>query len=572
LTIAPGTQIGQYHIVSLLGEGGMGAVYYAEHVVLGRGAAIKTLLPHIARHPMLVQRFVNEARIAAAMNHRNVVDVLDCGQFPSPTAPNAQWYIVLEFLRGMSLGKFIAQHHGKPIELATILHILGEAANGLQAAHERHSLVHRDIKPDNLFLIETEDDPMRVKILDFGIAKLRQPGSGVHTHSQTAMGTPAYAAPEQLRESKHVDGRADVWALGVIAHEMATGLRPWGPTTSVYEIIAQHTALRQAPDPRAQRPDLPAKWAEAVSRAMEPDPGRRWRTPREFARALAEATPTPFSGNGMAILHKYANELTKGSTHSLTVGRPIPAEVAVDRAEIATARERPVASPQPGTISDGIPRLPGTPLAAAPGTAVLSEPIAQPTPTTIGGSAGQSISAAPAGPRPARRVVAVTAAAVTIVGAVVAVVLVATHSSQRREPESTPMQSPLAPDAGGTAVATAAVPDAALAMSSLAIITEPPGAEIFVDGVAKGAAPVDVSLPVGAEVVVRGVLDGYSPANEAVRIGNAPATVRLVLPALPSVAPPDALPPVAPPKSGKGKRRKQPRNDSEDGFDPNDVL
>jgi serine/threonine protein kinase len=107
MPIAPGTMIGQYRVLSLIGEGGMGAVYYAEHAVLGRPAAIKTLLPHVASDAGLVQRFINEARIAAQMNHRNVVDVLDCGMFPSSNAPNAQWYIALEYLHGSSLHKFI---------------------------------------------------------------------------------------------------------------------------------------------------------------------------------------------------------------------------------------------------------------------------------------------------------------------------------------------------------------------------------------------------------------------------------------------------------------------------------
>lgn len=241
MTIGPGTTIGNYRVLSLIGEGGMGVVYHAEHVVLGRQVAIKVLLQHVARQGVLVQRFVNEGRVASQMNHRNVVDVIDCGMFPSSDAPDAQWYIAMEYLHGKSLARFIADYGGKPIDIATIIHIIGEAANGLHAAHERHQLVHRDIKPDNLYLTQTDEDPLRVKILDFGIAKLRQQMGGVQTQSQTAMGTPAYAAPEQLRESKDVDARADVWALGVVTHEMLTGVRPWGLTTSVWEIIAHHT-------------------------------------------------------------------------------------------------------------------------------------------------------------------------------------------------------------------------------------------------------------------------------------------------------------------------------------------
>ena len=393
MSIAPGTLIGQYRVQFLVGEGGMGAVYRAEHLVLGRPAAIKVLLPHVAHNRDLVQRFVNEARIASRMNHRNVVDVLDCGMFPTPDAPNAQWYIALEFLHGVSLRTFI-ENSAKPIDFGTIVHILGEAANGLHAAHEREQLVHRDVKPDNLFLIETEDDPMRVKILDFGIAKLRRQGSGLQTQSQAVMGTPAYAAPEQLRESKSVDARADVWALGVIAHEMLTGVRPWGIATSVWDIIAHHAAMRAGPDPRRFRGDIPEKIAESVSKAMEPDPDRRWRTTRDFARSFAEAVPMPFSGSGMPILEKYAPELTRGSSHSLTVGRRLSPELQARPPDLQASPPE-IRPPKAGalpvptlTISNGIPKV-SSPRVDAPGGPETR------TMSTIGASSGKPWASSP---------------------------------------------------------------------------------------------------------------------------------------------------------------------------------
>jgi len=556
--------IGQYRVHSLLGEGGMGAVYYAEHVVLSRPAAIKVLLPHVARDASLVQRFINEARIAAAMNHRNVVDVLDCGMFPASDAPGAQWYIALEFLRGESVGHFIAARHGQPIEFPVILHILAEAGNGLHAAHERHDLVHRDVKPDNLYLTQTEDDPMRVKILDFGIAKLRIPGSGVQTHSQMAMGTPAYAAPEQLRDSSQVDRRADVWALGVIAHEMATGQRPWGTTNSVYEIIAHHARMTQAPDPRAMRADLPQKWSEVVSKAMEPDVRRRWPSAREFVRALADATPMPYSTSGMAMLEKVAKELTIGSTHSLTVGRPMPPELRPDAGAVATAPERPaLMAPTPATISDGVPRAPGA-------TRVVT-PIAGPI-STIAGSSGQSV-AVPQQER--RRTPRIIGAAVA--GGVALAVIIALSVSRGRDDAGT----------AGTAAKRSTTPDAATpavapAASALAIMSVPTNAEIFVDGVSKGRAPLNLQFPVGTSVEVRAELGGYVASSKTVRIEATPATIQLELPAI-DVAPPDAgVPVVVTPKDKPKPRTTKPKKDPGKGsdagsgsgsnFDPNDVL
>jgi len=564
MTIAPGTLIGQYRALSLLGEGGMGAVYYAEHIVLGRPAAIKVLLPHVARDSSLVQRFVNEARIAAQMNHRNVVDVLDCGMFPSPDAPDAQWYIALEYLQGVSLSKLIADH-GKPIDLATIVHILGEAANGLHAAHERHQLVHRDVKPDNLFVIETEDDARRVKILDFGIAKLRQPGSGIQTQSQTAMGTPAYAAPEQLRESKDVDARADVWALGVIAHEMITGVRPWGSTTSIWEIIAQHTALRKAPDPRAFRADIPAKVAKAISKAMEPEPGRRWRSARDFARALAEATPMPFSGTGMAILEKYASELTQGSSHSLTVGRSLPPELQASPPEILSGRAHPLMA-HSSTFSDGVPRMPSprtSPLGTAPPRTI----------STIGVTSGQAI-AAPA-PRSRGRVIA----GITVIG-VTGLAIAVTFSLSRGSPDAQRDGSPRTTaviDTGSTPFI-----DAAPAMSALAIVSDPAGASIFVDGVSKGRAPLNVQFPTGAEVELRAEMPGHALASRSVTVAGTPTTVRLDLPPLvDAVVAPQPVPlTVTPPKGGRGGShgdRQHPQDStmgsgSDSKFTTNDLL
>ena len=287
MTLVPGMLVDKYRVDRLLGDGGMGAVYLAEHVVLGRRAAIKVLHPHITGNAEIVQRFINEAIGAASLNHRNIIHVLDCGQLPGSGA----WYIALEFLDGESLGSFL-DRQGGPVELATILHIMVEACNGLHAAHERN-YVHRDVKPDNLYLTRTDDDPVRVVVLDFGIAKLNQPAQGVATRSNVVMGTPAYMAPEQLRDSKDVDRLADVFALGVILYEMLTGTRPWGSTTSLYDIIAQHAQMRSPPDPRDRNAAVPASVAAVVMRAMEPDPDRRLSSAKDLGWALAEATPMP---------------------------------------------------------------------------------------------------------------------------------------------------------------------------------------------------------------------------------------------------------------------------------------
>lgn len=561
MPIAPGTMIGQYRVLSLLGEGGMGAVYYAEHSVLGRPAAIKTLLPHVASDAGLVQRFINEARIAAQMNHRNVVDVLDCGMFPSSNDPSAQWYIALEYLQGASLSKFIAES-AKPIDFPTIVHIIGEAANGLQAAHERHQLVHRDIKPDNLFLIETEDDPLRVKVLDFGIAKLRQPSGNAPTRTHSVMGTPAYAAPEQLRASKDVDARADVWALGVVTHEMLTGVRPWGAALSTWEIIAHHASMRAAPDPRAFRPDIPAKLAEVVSRAMEPDLDRRWRSTKDFARAFAEAAPMPFSGSGMIILEKYAPELTRGSSHSLTAGREPPRPVQLNPAEIVTGGRRTRTAPLDPMPGDAPAwPTPGKPLVSGPDTKTIS---------TLGAASGQAIVVPPR----ARRGWVVGGGAFVVVGLAVVVAVIYSRQS------SVATSSGPVPVSANADTGTTISVDAAGAMSALAIISDPDGAAISIDGVPKGRAPLNLQLPVGAEIEIRAEMPGRGPVRRPVAVTATPATVRLELPQMTDAGSATGALPAAPPQrgnrdAGRGDRKRSAGSAAGSGsnnFNPNDVL
>lgn len=582
MTVVPGSLIGNYRVLSLLGEGGMGIVYHAEHVVLGMQAAIKVLLPHVARQGDLVQRFINEGRVASQMNHRNVVKVLDAGTFQTPNAPEAQWYIALEYLHGKSLGRFIADYGGKPIDIATIVHVIGEAANGLHAAHTRHGLVHRDIKPDNLYVTQEDDDPLRIKILDFGIAKLRQEISGVQTQSQTAMGTPAYAAPEQLRESKNVDARADVWALGVVTHEMLTGVRPWGTTTSVWEIIAHHSALKTAPDPRAFRPDTPPKLAEVISRAMEPNPARRWKSTKVYACALAEAVTMPYSANGLAILDKFANELTRASNLSVTVGRQLPAEIHAAPPEIVTARERRVPAQQPESQD---------PLSGPPHFTADGAPAARPI-STLAASSGQSY--AP-GSRTGRvRNVALAIAALAVVaGAVVAISLVVKRSDKNSDTETA--RSTAAVDATVARSDAATPPSIATpSTSALAIVTTPDGAEVFIDGVSRGRAPLNVEMPVGKKVELRADASGYSAATRSIAIETTPQTVRIDL--APLIDAGTTTSPVTPPhtsttaKASSGKntdKRGETQHGqkhgtsagsagastgSDQGFSPNDVL
>jgi serine/threonine-protein kinase len=239
-----GKSLGNYRVVSLLGRGGMGAVYEGEHAVLGRKAAVKVMLPEYSHNSDLVDRFFQEARATARLRHHAFVEVFDSGTLPDGSA-----YLVMELLEGESLGAHLVRRGALP--LGEALTIARHIAEGVGHAH-RNGIVHRDLKPDNVFLARGFDPerPGRIgiKILDFGIAKLSglESGAGSRTRTGTLMGTPLFMAPEQCRGAGRVviDHRADIYALGCILHAMLTAQPPF-PYEGVGEIIAAH--IGQAP-------------------------------------------------------------------------------------------------------------------------------------------------------------------------------------------------------------------------------------------------------------------------------------------------------------------------------------
>jgi eukaryotic-like serine/threonine-protein kinase len=313
-----GVSVGQYECQRLLGEGGTGMVYLAVHRVLNTPRAVKVLRAEWTRYPELVERFVNEARAAAAIRHRNIIGVHDCGQLES-----GERYILLDYLEGGTLARFL-QSHGGPLAPHDAVHVLAEVANGLQAAHDHH-IVHRDLKPDNIYLTSRDGDPRAATILDFGVAKLVERSGGTHSASGGLWGTPVYMAPEQLR-GERVGPEADVFALGVIAYQMMSG----GPLPYQRDEDRQEY-LRLSPvelyerikggpvDLRRHNPQLAPAWIAAISAALEPDPTRRLQTPRQLALRLAEATPGDgFLPSGISMVQTYARELLEVGTSAAT--------------------------------------------------------------------------------------------------------------------------------------------------------------------------------------------------------------------------------------------------------------
>ncbi|HET6147889.1 MAG TPA: serine/threonine-protein kinase [Polyangia bacterium] len=276
-----GQSIGNYRITKLLGEGGMGMVYLAEHPGLGRRVAVKVLHPDLARSDEMVQRLFNEARAANAVGHRGIVEVSDFGVLPSG-AP----YIVMEYLVGESLA--VRMTAAGRLPLGAAVEIAGQAAGALGAAHAQ-GIVHRDLKPDNFFLIRDPHLPGRelLKILDFGIAKLTQrPFSTgeVRTRTGAVLGTPRYMSPEQCRDSRDVDHRSDIYSLGVILYEMLAGEPPF-VSNSWGEMAHLHIGV-SPPGLRSRIAEIPENVEQIVHKALEKNPAARFQSMTELEEAL----------------------------------------------------------------------------------------------------------------------------------------------------------------------------------------------------------------------------------------------------------------------------------------------
>jgi serine/threonine-protein kinase len=272
-----GRTYGSYRLRSRLGQGGMGQVYRADHPDPAKRAAVKVLLPHLCERTQVVGRFFNEAKAASRIKHAGIVEIYDYG-----TNEDGSAYIAMEYLEGESLGARITRGR-LPFDLT--LELAGQVAGALAAAH-REGIIHRDLKPDNIFLVADPSLPhkLRIKLLDFGIAKLAEGSEVEATRAGLVMGTPRYMAPEQTQGAGGVDRTADLYALGCIVYEMISG-RPPFLETSPGEVMAAHI-LEDAQPLRELVPDVPAALADAVTKAMEKTPAKRFQSAIEMARAM----------------------------------------------------------------------------------------------------------------------------------------------------------------------------------------------------------------------------------------------------------------------------------------------
>jgi serine/threonine protein kinase len=479
-------QIGNYKVIQKLGEGGMGVVYLAEHAVIGRQAAIKLLLPAMSANAEAVTRFFNEARATARIKHPGIVEILDCG-----TLANGQAYIVMEFLQGETLGSY-STRYGKLADDPNLARaLIRQVATALGAAHAR-GIIHRDLKPDNVFLASEGGaiDAATVKILDFGIAKLVNPGElPAVTTTRELLGTPVYISPEQCKGAKDLDHRTDVYALGCIAFELLTGA-PVFKARSLAELIASHM-FKEPPALRELEPTVPAALAELVRRMLAKAPEDRPRTMDEIVAAIDGAGVAPALRGGAVLL---------SAARPLSLALPVP-------------------DPSP---SGGVLTL------LAGGTRVGPvEPAEPATGSTFSGLVSEARPEVRA-PSTHKKAWALGAGAAALAG--LALILIARASGGR-----------------GTAAAVStpgsnvvAAPPAAPRTVDIDVEDRPPGLSVTVDG---NAAQVPISLPLGAEphtLVFRA--DGYEPMTKTLD-GTKSRTLVLGMRRTPEPAP--AVPPAS---------------------------
>lgn len=264
----------------------MGVVYEAEGVTGAERFAIKILDREWTRDASVVARFAREGRAASAAASEHIVRVLDGGT--EAGCP----YLVMELLQGEDLGKRLRRRRVLPIDEA--LHILEHVLRGLSAAH-RHGVVHRDLKPDNVLLVDQDGDPCFAKIVDFGMSKIERPAGGTApvalTRRGVVLGTPLYMSPEQARAAPDLDARSDLYSAGAILFECLAGRPP--QVGSTYEQILISICTRDAPDVRRYRPEVSRELAAFVARALAREPDGRYQTADAMLQALALVARSP---------------------------------------------------------------------------------------------------------------------------------------------------------------------------------------------------------------------------------------------------------------------------------------
>jgi serine/threonine-protein kinase len=343
----PGDVLGQYRLEQVLGEGAMGRVFQARHVSLGRPAAVKVLRAEHAKNTHLIQRFFHEARAVNQINHAHIVEILDFVE-EAAVSGRARVYCVMEMLEGQSLTELLTREQPG---VARAVGIVRQVCDALQAAHDV-GVIHRDVKPDNLFVLERDGHDF-VKVLDFGVAKLVAPLGDVPmttTVEGTIVGTPAYMAPEQATGG-NADARTDLYSVGVVLYELLAGHPPF-QAPAFGQLVAQVLSSPPPPLPAHTRSGerIPHALSSVVKRCLAKNPEDRYPSLRELARALEAAAQAPVRSGPPGWM------MAVGAVALLALGAGLMLVRSVLRPEVATVVtgkliRNGIATPSPATAS-----------------------------------------------------------------------------------------------------------------------------------------------------------------------------------------------------------------------------
>jgi serine/threonine protein kinase len=294
-----GRQIGSYVVERELGAGGTGTVFLCSHTMIERKVAVKVLHDDLAYQADQVARFFQEAKAAADIGHPNIVVIIDFGELQTPSGLRS--YLMMECLEGASLDKCMRK---EKYSLEQIAHIFLQICSALVASHGK-GIIHRDLKPANVQLCPRSFDPLFVKLLDFGIAKLAVPSpDSRRTQYGVVLGTPAYMSPEQCDGKGAIDHRSDIYSLGVMLYEMLTGTLPFGG--EIRDILMGHLTL--SPQPPSQRnPMVPAEWEALCMHMMEKSKERRFQSVSEIAQALFDLPRHAIAYESFAVTHTHSS-------------------------------------------------------------------------------------------------------------------------------------------------------------------------------------------------------------------------------------------------------------------------
>jgi eukaryotic-like serine/threonine-protein kinase len=478
-----GSRVGNYQIKSKLGEGGMGIVFYAEHPLIGRRVAIKVIHPNYARNPEAVSRFFTEAQAVNRIGHPNIVDITDFGQTPEEDS-----YFVMEYLQGEALAARLRRGR---MSLYDALYIGAQIADALAASHSV-GILHRDLKPDNVFLVQRGGggDHNFVKVLDFGLAKLTGGDEKVmhKTRTGSVMGTPYYMAPEQCLGKADIDARADIYALGVMLFEMCVGRVPFGGD-GYGEVIVKH--MTEAPPLARQIDPTCPDWLEGlIARCLVKERTQRIQTMAELRDILVQGLQTvpqvDGAGPRMPSMHPMMASRPPGSI------TPLPGSVQLPGSVPPAMQSRPpqMGSQPPRSIS------------------------------TLGGSAAETAArTVPPKRRGTSIVLGGVVAGVAIGGVVIAVLL---GGKSKGKPAETPAA---AASVDAAPIAKATPPDAAppavrppeATTVTIHIESEPPGATIKLGDKVLGVTPFDWVTEKSAKALeVELSKDGFLAKKQAI--------------------------------------------------------